>query len=157
MPTSLLDELTAFFEEDAWRFDHMDDPPGIHATFFGDTSQWQCYALAREDTAQCAFYSVLPVTVPANKFAAAAEFITRANFGMMIGNFEMSYADGVVRYKTSIDVKGDKLTFALIRQMVHANCGTMDQYLPGLMSIIYTDISPADAIAKVESSRPQKR
>jgi hypothetical protein len=154
---ALLDQLITFFEEDDWRYDPLDDAPGIHATFFGDTSQWQCYAFAREDTAQCAFYSVLPVSVPPEKMPAAAEFITRANSGMMIGNFEMNYDDGEVRYKTSIDVRGDKLTFALIKQMVYANCGTMGRYLPGLMAVIFTDISPLDAIAKVENSRPQKR
>lgn len=154
---AILDELIIFFEEDDWRFDQMHDMPAVHTVFTGDNSKWDCYAHAREDTSQCVFYSVLPVTVPPNKRAAAAEFITRANYGMMIGNFEMNYDDGEVRYKTSIDVTGDQINFALIKQLVYANCATMDQYLPGLMSVIYTDTPPAQAVAKIEGDHPHNR
>jgi len=44
------------------------------------------------------------------------KFLTRANYGMMIGNFEMDFTDGEIRYKTSIDVEGDKLSSALIKR-----------------------------------------
>jgi hypothetical protein len=32
-----------------------------------------------------------------------AEFIVRANYGLVIGNFEMRYKDGSVRFKSSVD------------------------------------------------------
>jgi len=50
--------------------------------------------------------------VISSKRGAVAEFINRANYGIIIGNFEMDFADGEIRYKTSIDVQGDKLTSA---------------------------------------------
>ncbi len=49
---------------------------------------------------------------------AVAEFITRANFGIVIGNFEIDFSDGEIRYKTSIDVEGDRPSFALIKRLV---------------------------------------
>ena len=45
---------------------------------------------------------------------AIAEFLTRTNYSMIIGNFELDFADGEIRYKTSIDVQGDFLRFELI-------------------------------------------
>jgi hypothetical protein len=48
-----------------------------------------------------------------------AEFLTRANSGMVIGNFELDFADGEIRYKTSIDVEGDKLSYAIIKRLVY--------------------------------------
>ncbi len=45
------------------------------------------------------------------------------------------------------------INFALIKQLVYANCGTMDHYLPGLMSVIYTETTPLDAILKIESGQ----
>jgi hypothetical protein len=65
---------------------------------------------------------------------------------MIIGNFELDFADGEIRYKTSIDVKGDILSFELIKQLVYANVTMMDEYLPGIMSVIDNDVSPEDAI-----------
>ena len=74
------------------------------------------------------------------------KFLTRANYGMMIGNFEMDFTDGEIRYKTSIDVEGDKLSSALIKRLVYANVMMMDEYLPGIVSVTEGDMEPKDAI-----------
>ncbi len=149
---AMFKEMLFFFEEDDWPFDTIEDQPAIRTGFSGDNGQWMCYAHAREETDQFVFYSVLPASAPVNKRDAAAEFITRANYGMVIGNFEMNYEDGEIRYKTSLDIEGDELSFALIKQAVYANVATVDRYLPGLMAVIFADVTPADAIAKVENS-----
>jgi hypothetical protein len=149
----IFNEMVLFFEEDEWPFEQIAELPAIRTGFAGDNGKWTCYAQAREDMEQFIFYSILPVNVPPNRLAAMAEFIARANYGMIIGNFELSYEDGEVRYKTSIDVEGDELSFPLIQQMVYANVATMDHYLPGLMTVIYTDISPAQAIERIEADR----
>jgi hypothetical protein len=88
--------------------------------------------------------------VPETKNLAIAEFIARANFGMIIGNFELDFTDGEIRYKTSIDVEGANLTFLQIKRLVYANVMMMDQYLPGIMSLLDSDVSPKDAIAQIE-------
>ena len=41
-------------------------------------------------------------------------------------------------------------TPALIHNAVYANVGTMNRYLPGIMSVIFADVNPADAIKKIE-------
>lgn len=146
----LFDTMIAFFEHDGWPFDRLEEMPAIRTGFSGENGKWLCFAHVREELEQFVFYSVLPVNVPPPRRAAVAEFITRANSGMIIGNFEMDYSDGEVRYKTSVDVEGSSLTLPLVRQLVYANVSTVDHYLPGLMSVIYTDIAPIEAIAKIE-------
>jgi hypothetical protein len=118
--------------------------------FQDENGKWTCYAKARVEQQQFVFYSVCPVNAPENKRLAIAEFLTRANSGMIIGNFELDFADGEIRYKTSIDVKGDFLSFELIKQLVYANVTMMDEYLPGIISVIDGDVLPKDAIAQIE-------
>jgi len=65
---------------------------------------------------------------------------------MIIGNFELDFAEGEVAYKTSIDVEGDRLSFALIQQLVYANVTMMDKYLPGMKLVLESGMSPEDAI-----------
>ena len=84
------------------------------------------------------------------KRTAVAEFITRANYGMRVGNFEMDFNDGEVRFKISVDVDNHELTQALVSNHVYANVWTMDRYLPGLFAVVYSDISPLEALEKVE-------
>jgi hypothetical protein len=125
--------------------------PVLLMAFQGENGKWTCYAKARVEQEQFVFYSICPVNAPENKRLAVAEFLTRANSGMIIGNFELDFADGEIRYKTSIDVDGDTLSSALIKRLVYANVTMMDEYLPGIMSVIYGDVEPKDAIAQIES------
>ncbi|HEC33753.1 MAG TPA: hypothetical protein ENI37_03445 [Chloroflexi bacterium] len=147
---SLFNTVVNFFKEDDWHFDQMEGKPILRMGFRGDSGSWRCYAQVREEQQQFVFYSILDVNVPEGRRQAIAEFLTRANYGLMIGNFEMDFHDGEVRYKTSIDVEGDRLTSALIRPMVYINVLMMDRYLPGIMKVAFGEGIPADAIAEIE-------
>jgi hypothetical protein len=139
-----------FFEEDGWEFDHIDDMPVVRLGFSGEHGRWLCYAQAREMQQQFVFYSVMPITAPPEKRMTVAEYITRANYGMVIGNFEMDFEDGEIRYKTSIDVEGSDITTELIQQCVYANVVISDRYLPGLMRVIYGGIDPEVALYELD-------
>ena len=145
------EEIVNFFEEDGWPFVQIEGEPLLQMVFQGENGKWTCYAKARDDQKQFVFYSVCPVNAPDSKRLAVAEFLTRANSGMIIGNFEMDFEDGEIRYKTSIDVEDDSLSSGLIKRLVYANVMMMDAYLPGMMSVIYGDVTPVDAIAQIES------
>ena len=80
-----------------------------------------------------------------------AEFISRANFGLMIGNFELNFDDGEVRYKTSLDVEDTAINFNLIKNLVYANITLMDHYYGGIMKVIYSDKTAAELIEEIEN------
>ncbi|MEO1389173.1 MAG: YbjN domain-containing protein [Cyanobacteria bacterium J06634_6] len=80
-----------------------------------------------------------------------AQFITRANYGLILGNFELDYTDGEIRYKTSLDVEGDRLTPALTKNLISTNVMTMNQYLPGLLAVLEQQTPPGQAIKQNRS------
>lgn len=144
--------MAAFFEDDDWHFEAVPNRDSLLRLYFeGRRARWICYAEAREDQNQFLFYSMLPIRVPSEKRIAVAEFVTRANYGMVIGNFEMDFDDGEVRYKTSIDVGGLPFEPPMCRPLVHANVLTTDRYFSGIMEVVYGDVSPALAVARVEA------
>lgn len=147
---SIFEIIIDFFQEEQWQFQVIQEQQTLRLAFQGNNGKWDCYAKARELKKQFLFYSVCPVTAPNHKLLTIAEFITRANHGMIIGNFELDFSDGEIRYKTSIDVEGDRLTSALIKQIVYANVTMMDEYLPGIVAVIQQDVSPQEAIARIE-------
>ncbi len=146
----IFNTMIDFFEDDGWEFDHVDEMPVLRLGFSGEHGRWLCYAQAREMQQQFVFYSVMPVTASPEKRMHIAEYITRANYGMVIGNFEMDFDDGEIRYKTSIDVEGSDITPELIQQCVYANVVISDRYLPGLMRVIYADIDPEVALYELD-------
>lgn len=151
----ILDIATSFFQQDEWAFTQLEDQPILRLGFQGENGQWNCYAQAREEQSQLLFYSICPVKAPEDKRTAVAEFLTRANYGMFIGNFELDFSDGEIRYKTSIDVEGSQLTPTLVKPLVYASVLMMDRYLPGIMSVIYGGVSPAEAVARAEETTGQ--
>ena len=147
---NLLDAVIGYLRADEWPFDMVKGENAVHVLFQGEHAQFNCFCEAREEQQQFLFYSLCPVTIPEHKRQEMAEYITRANFDMAIGNFEMDFVDGELRFKTSIDVEGSQLTPELLKPLLYANVLMMDQYLPGMMAIIYADKSPEDAIKQVE-------
>jgi hypothetical protein len=148
---TVLETLKAYFTEDEWSFAEIEGKPILRMPFRGKNGNWNCYAQAREEQHSFVFYSICPINAPEDKRAAMAEFLTRANFGLPIGNFEMDYKDGEIRYKCSIDFDKSELTSPLISNVVYDNVGTMDRYLPGIMMVLYANATPQEAIQKVES------
>lgn len=147
----IMDAVAQFLAEDDWPYTLMENRPVYKTGFEGKNGQFTCYAQERGEQQQFVFYSVFPVRVPDNKMNELAEFITRANYGMIIGNFELDYGDGEIRYKTSVDVEDVELVEPLVRHLIYANVLTMDKYFPGLMRVLYAGISPADAVSEVEN------
>ena len=139
-----------FMEDDGWHPQVIDDNNVYRAYFVGHNGEVTCFAQVRVDLEQFIFYVVMPVRAPANMRLAVAEYITRANYGLRIGNFEMDFEDGEVRYKSSLDFEGVGLTPGLIRNTIYPAVQTMDRYLPGVLSVVFGGKSAEEAIAAVE-------
>ena len=142
--------IVNFFKEDNWHYAQIKGQSALRLAFEGKKGKYDCYAQAREQQKQFVFYSVCPIKSPELKYGAVGEFISRANYGMIIGNFELNFNTGEIRYKTSIDIEED-LSPALIKRLVYTNVTMIDEYLPGIRSVIDNDVSPEDAIAQIES------
>lgn len=146
----IFDVVHKYFGDSSWVTTQFVGKPILRFNHVGKNGSWVCIAHARESEDRFVFYSIGVTGMPEARRLAAAEFLTRANFGLIIGNFEMDMGDGEVRFKTSIDVDGDRFTTALLRQLVDVNLEMMDKYLPGIIAVIDTDTSPEAAVAGIE-------
>ncbi|MBN2801024.1 MAG: YbjN domain-containing protein [Deltaproteobacteria bacterium] len=147
-----LDAFKQFFTEDEWPFDEVEEHAMLTTGFKGKNGNFRCYVRERSEQEQIAFYSVSPMDVPGEHRTAVAEFVARANYGMVIGNFEFDFSDGEIRYKTSADVEGTEVNQTFVKNLVYANLVMMDQYLPGLMQVVYAGVTPLDAIRTIEQA-----
>ena len=62
----------------------------------------------------------------------------------------MDFRDGEVRYKSSLDFEGERLTGRLIRNTLYPAIYTMEEYLPGLLLVMFGDEAPELAIRAIE-------
>lgn len=142
--------LGQFLQDDGWYPQLLEGKHIYRIGYSGTNGQIAGYAQVAIQSEQFIFYAVSPVKAPEDARLRLAEFLTRANYGLRIGNFELDFNDGEVRYKSSIDFEGEALTPALIRNAMYPAVQTMDHYLAGLMAVMYGGKTPAEAIAEIE-------
>jgi hypothetical protein len=119
-----------------------------------DGQEWGCLAWVAEEISQVMFYSVLLESAPAERRDEAMRFVTLANYGMQVGNFELDLGDGEIRFKTSIDLEDTEPSDALFRNLVELNLAMMGRYQPGLLAVVRGALTAREAIASVENDAP---
>lgn len=148
--SGLFDFLHAFFLSDRWPIGNLPKEHVIYSSFKGKNLSFSCVARYRKSAEQYIFYSLFPHTVPTDKLHALMEFTTMANYGNVVGNFELDLTDGELRFKSSIDFEGTEPNYFLIKNMVYTNVMTMDEYSRGIMEILFGNRTPAQVIEDIE-------
>lgn len=150
----LYQAVVNFFTEDGWHFIEQEDKSALIMIAAGATTEFLCRAIALEDQDWFVFYSVCPVKVPEERRTAALELIARINYRLVIGSFQINLDDGKILFVTSVDVEGDSLTPALIRNLVRANLITMDKFFPCILALVYGNCPPQEALTHI-GQQPQ--
>jgi len=109
-----------------------------------------------EDQDQFVFYIEFGVEVPPERRAEVAEFLTRANNGILIGNFEMDYDDGRVLYRSSVDYDGTELSPELVQNVIIAAQNGADAFGSYMVEVAVGRMSAKDAVAAAEAAMDQE-
>ncbi|WP_439638163.1 YbjN domain-containing protein [Spirulina sp.] len=146
----LLKATKSILEKQAWQFHELSNAT-IRLDVNGQAATWSTMVKCINEHQQIIIYSICPNKATVDKLIVIQEFLTRANFGLKFGNFELDLSDGEVRFKTSIQFAGMVEPEAMIEECLSLNIVTFDRYLPGLLQVMFTDVVPQDAIAAIES------
>ena len=136
-----------------WIFNVEQERNLVHTSASGGNGMYRFVLDLKADTEILIVYAYVPVKAPEGKRQQIAEYITRANYGIIIGGFEFDYSDGEIRYKASIEYAGGELVTSMIENLVGKVAYTINRYFPGIMRVIYGDIDPGVAIHEIEPSR----
>lgn len=154
----LTDGITDFLTADGQDYGVQAEPDYTLVRFIAEgreSKQLHTTVICRESAEIISIYTRYgyDADVPANRRAEVAEFTARANYGLVIGNFEFDIDSGHVRYKTSVDLEGAEIEPVVFKNLVYSNLTTADRYYPGLMKVLWgEDLSPKEAIEIVEGT-----
>jgi len=96
--------------------------------------------------------SPFPVDCPPPHRPACAEALTRINYGLSTGSFEMDYDTGRIHFKTSRAYPDQLPSPEELDFLLTVNLRSMDHYLPTIMQVIYAGASPAKAVAALDAA-----
>jgi hypothetical protein len=136
--------------EEGWEYVRFD--------WRGKNGRWEIVMYEVADRTALAVYGILPIFTPEEKRTAMAELLARANYGLLLGNFELDFEDGEIRFRTSLDTNGLELPDEMIVPLLRANIAMMDHYLPAILQVAYGGTSAKEAVGQVENrqARPSE-
>ncbi len=144
-------ELQRFLDAQNLKYEQVDDELVYKVRYPAKFMPLTCFAQIDPDREQFAFYVLIPIRVREDLRLVFAEYLTRVNYGLRVGNFEMDFEDGELRYKSVLSFKDEQLTQNWIRNAILPAISTVDRYAPGFAKILRGGKSAAEAFAEVES------
>ena len=137
--------LDGGFDGDKWNYEVHQEIVFIGGIggLEGKITDLRFYIIVGDETVTC--YHTAPIKAPLEQRAAISEFITRANYGLTNGNFEMDFSDGELRYKTTISqhdlLRNDAAAFRSMRVLMMLGPSMWQRYGDNLAALLfgYTD------------------
>ena len=155
--TPLMDKVREFLDNES--ITYQAHPPReesavVSMNLTGKNGSYRTFVEARQGQKRVLVYVESPVKVPVMRRGVAAEFLMRVNYSLALGNFELDFRDGEVRYRNGIDVDGGVLSLEMIRQLIMVPASTMDRFFGGMMQVIYGTTLPAEAYEECRNTTP---
>jgi len=139
-----------------WQYHRSANYPSLFSGFNGDDVLWDFNMVARQKSDGdflLAVSSFIPNKARPERRAAVAELLSRINWELALGCFEMNHADGEIRFRTSIVLPGADITDAIAENLVRSNLRIVEERLPQLLAVLYSDVTP-EAALKPKPEKP---
>ena len=149
------EKLIQHLDEHNVRYLTGTDSQSICADFRGEVGTYRIIAQIESDNELFQVFGLAPVRVPEGCRPAIAETIARANYGLKVGKLEMDMDDGELRFQAAQILTEDCLEETVIDRLLGTTMSMLDMYLPAVLSVIYGNELPKDAIRCVEAGRCQ--
>lgn len=153
----LMDKVRSFLDTEGITYQAhpvREESAVVSMNLTGKSGSYRTFVEAREGQKRVLVYVECPVKVPGMRRSLAAEFLMRVNYSLALGNFELDFRDGEVRYRNAIDVDGGVLSLEMIRQLIMVPAATMDRFFGALMQVVYGTTLPAEAFEECRHNTP---
>lgn len=87
---------------------------------------------------------------PVKRRAEIAEYLHRANYGLVYGHFEMDYDDGEVLFKMSVNTVDGLPGLDALDDLCNLPLLMMNRYADGMLEVSMGMYKPLEAIKKIE-------
>ena len=100
-------------------------------------------------------YAILNNRVESKFFAQVAEYLHRANYCLLNGNFEIDYSDGEIRYKTYVNFENAEVSEEIIRDSILIPIFMFEKYGKNLLKLMVDLGDPHQLILDAEKEEEE--
>jgi hypothetical protein len=149
--TPMHDAVLAALAEAGWTTYHA-DPPAVMVDLRGEQALYTCRYFVSQPLDAVVCYTRAPLAVPKPARRKTMEFITRANYGLMIGGFEMSLDEGNMFFRATCALEDGVPTARMVCTLANVGVWAFDRYLPSMLEMIYGKRPVLEAVQRAEGS-----
>lgn len=146
----LYKRVKEYLDSQDWKYTTHDEK---HIIDFGmniDCKLKSCKVFIKCSDRAISCYAICPLNADEDTRPVVAEYLTRANYGLNNGNFEMDYSDGEIRYKTYMLCSQHVPDIREVEVSVDLSFMMMKRYGNGLAKAIMGFGEPEKDIAEAE-------
>ncbi len=141
----MFQQVIKYLEEKNWIYSPLEKKTVVILGISGNNGKFQFIIDVRENENKIILFSIFSSNIPENKRDGMAELLTRLNYEQFIGNFDMNFETGEVRYKTSLFYGKSLVDIDVIDNLIMTNITAMDKFSDVLMQYIYGNLIPREA------------
>lgn len=148
--SKLFQTIIDYYDSQSWKYQLDEEAQRIDMRMALKTVD-NCRVITFMRNDECfTCYTVFPINVPEEKRLAISEFLSRANYGLIHGNFELDFSDGEIRYKDTTYCGDIMLAHKNIETLIDVGFVMLDRYAPGIPKMMYGNTSAQEAIDEIE-------
>ena len=144
----------ALFEREKWKYQKRDERTYTFG-FRGKNNRYNFWAFISTSETSISVYSIIPMSAPEAKRLEIADYLHRANYDMVIGNFELDMRDGEIRFKASADYGDEEPHLDRLDKLIDCCLAMADKYCPGIGMIVFGNSTPEQAINEIEGPKTE--
>jgi len=146
----LFNRTIEYLNSQGWHYDVDDDKDIIRFGMNIDSKLKNCRVAIMVGEKEIQSYAICPLRATKDVYGDVVEFITRANYGLKLGNFEFDYSDGEVRYHTCLACNTIVPNLAEVERCIDIGFFMLQRYGDGLAKNLMGYGNPEADIKAIE-------
>lgn len=150
------DAALSFFarhlDDQKWNYHRVAERPTLFSGFSGTDALWDFNMFARKKSDGLVLLGVnsfIPNKARPEQRAVCAELLSRINFELTLGCFEMNHQDGELRFRTSAVLPAGDITVGVVEHLIRSNLATVDERIGQIMAVLYGNMTPEEALKPI--------
>ncbi len=144
---SLFQVLYEILCQDGWEFEYDNKNKIIKLEIYGINTNFHTFFLVDEEQESLLCNTHISQKIPYFKRLEVCDFMSRVNYEVVNGNFEMDMDNGEIRYRTFLDLADAEPSKDQVLNIIWNGVHGFDTYYPGLMKLVHGDYSAEEAMA----------
>lgn len=138
--------LCEMLDGDDWHYEA--DPEGLTITCSarGEDLSMRLKVCIDPKRLIIALYSPMPFAIPLERRKAAAIAVCTANHGIVDGNFDYDFTDGMICFRMTACYRDSIISKDLFEYMMYVSCMTIDEYNDKFLMVAKSNMSTQEIL-----------